>query len=73
MNIKQIQPLIDKFNEQFPIGSHVWWKPIASNNVEFQEYTVQSQAYNLHGQPVVFLHGRQSCCSIEPDFVKYEK
>lgn len=72
MNIKQIQPLIDKFNEQFPVGSPVLWRPVSMDRVEFQEYKVKSPAYNLNGQPVVFLEGRNSCCSIEPGFVKYE-
>lgn len=64
-------PLIIKFNERFPAGSKVRWRPAAVHGVPYETMTVKYPAYDNYGQPVVFFYERSGCCSIEPDFVDY--
>lgn len=65
------EEIVEKFNEQFPIGSTVKWRSISSDKVPYKQYTVRTSAVVQHGQPVVWFHEKAGMVSIEPRFVDY--
>jgi hypothetical protein len=65
------QNLVEKFNEQFPVGSSVRWRSIASDKAAYREYTVHAAARLQHGQPVTWFVEKSGMVSIEPQFVDY--
>jgi hypothetical protein len=64
--------IIENFNLLFPIGSKFWWKPVANQNYPFSRLTVKSEAFDSHGQAVVFVEEKTSYISIESQFVDYD-
>lgn len=67
-----VNELVEKFNEQFPVGSTVGWRSIDSDKMPHRDYTVQFAAVNHHGQPVAWFKERTGMVSIEPRFVDYK-
>lgn len=64
------QLIVKQFNEQFPVGSTLWWKPVANDETEPILVTVKREAYVAASlEPVCFFHERSGYCSISPEFV----
>lgn len=61
--------IVKQFNENYPIGSNVYYMPISDYSSCVQKLTVKSQAYILNGLPVVFFNEKPACCSAEPSHI----
>jgi hypothetical protein len=57
------------FNELFPIGTTVAYRPSKGSDYEF--FKVRGQAHMNHGEPVAFI-GEHPFASIRPEFVDYD-
>lgn len=62
--------LVEKFNNEYPVGSIVRWRNTPSG--EWNKYEVRGEAYDMHGQAVAFLKGKAGCVSVEPQFLDYD-
>lgn len=66
------QDIVDKFNNQYPIGSTVMHKKIGVKSVPFEARKTKTLAF-LSGSndPVVFLEGLPGYYCITADFIDY--
>lgn len=66
------EQVVNQFNEQFPIGSKVMHKKIASKSIPFEERIVKSSAFVSNSyDPVAFFVGLSGYYIITPQFIKY--
>jgi hypothetical protein len=64
--------LVNRFNEQFELGSKVQLRKMASKNSQYIECTVESAAFlSSSNEPVAFFEEISGYFSIDPNFIKY--
>lgn len=70
--VAEANQLVAEFNNQFPVGSTVMHRTMASKSTPFIERKVKGEAFAAHGNTAVaFFEGISGYCSIEPEFVQY--
>jgi hypothetical protein len=66
----RLELIVKQFNEWYPVGCTLYWKPIAKEGIEPIFVTVKHKAYiSPSNQAVAFFNERSSYCSIEPEFI----
>ena len=68
----RVQLIVKSFNDKYPIGSKVNWRPVADDEgvTPYLSLTTRSAAIvSNSGQAVVFFKERSGYCSIEPIFI----
>ena len=65
------EALVKMFNQQYPVGSRVLWRPIGGATVPFEWVTVSVRAILIDGAPVSGFEEREGFYSIEPEFLNY--
>jgi hypothetical protein len=61
--------IVKQFNEKYPIGTSLYYMPIADDSSSAKSFTVKSQAFILNGLAVAYFNERPACQSIEPSHI----
>jgi hypothetical protein len=76
MTKAEAQRWVNKFNEQFPVGTKLEWRSLASERQPYVKVTVSAPAFitgvGKFCTPVAYFLERSGYCSVSPDFAKYD-